>query len=131
MLSLPVCALRSITTMQDLEIGEFDAQLEYAVLGLFASHSVPAIKSVTFRGNLSGGVALLACAHCTSSMPEASTNEPRYSPTFAQRHYYDFRFAVGLRKILHLLPVLARRFRHLFRTAKHGDVCHVGVVPAP
>jgi hypothetical protein len=93
MLSLPVCALRSITTMQDLKMGEFDAQLEYVVLGLLASHSAPAKTSVTFQGNLSGNVTLFTCAHCTSSMPEASTNEPRYSPTFAQRHYYDFRFA--------------------------------------
>jgi hypothetical protein len=95
MLSLPVCALRSITTMQDLKMGEFDAQLEYAVLRLFASHSVPAIISVTFRGNLSGNVALLACAHCTSSMPEASTNEPRYSPTFAQRITTTFGSLLG------------------------------------
>ena len=114
MLSLPVCALRSITTMQDLEMGEFDAQLEYAELGLVASHSVPAIISVTFRRNLSGNAALLACAHCTSSMPEASTNEPRYSPTFAQERYWDFWLLVGSRKMQHLLPVLVRSFCHLF-----------------
>lgn len=114
MLSLPVCALRSITTMQDLEMGEFDAQLEYVMLGLFASHSAPAIISVKFQGELSGDVALLTCAHCTSSMPEASTNEPRYSPTFAQERYWDFWLLVGSRKMQHLLPVLVRSFCHLF-----------------
>jgi hypothetical protein len=56
---------------------------------------------------------LLTCAHCTSSIPDASTNEPRYSPTFAQQHH-SLQIIFGLHKmLLYLLPVLAGSFRHL------------------